>query len=205
MIVLAVAAFAAAFFGAAGWAGTIAADALCANRTPFDDGPQPVAYAPWHIAAAAACVGAGVALHGAAGVHLLLPAFVTFALAGCTAADLRCGILPDALTLGPLAVVVAAGAAAHDTSPALGAFALFVPFAFGAVLSRGRGMGWGDVKLAALGGALLGARDATLAFLLAALAAYVIARRTGGVRRPVAFGPYLAASIAATLATVRTL
>jgi prepilin signal peptidase PulO-like enzyme (type II secretory pathway) len=61
-------------------------------------------------------------------------------------------------------------------------------------------MGWGDVKLAALGGALLGARDATLAFTCAGLAAYFVARRGGTTRRPIAFGPYLATSILAAVA-----
>ena len=77
--------------------------------------------------------------------------------------------------------------------------------AIAALASRGRGMGWGDVKLAALGGALLGVADATLAYFVAAAVAYVIARRTAGVRRPIAFGPYLAASIAVTLTIVRTI
>jgi len=73
-----------------------------------------------------------------------------------------------------------------------------------ALVTRGRGMGWGDAKLAALGGALLGAADATLAFMFAAVAAYVVARLTGGLRNVIAFGPYLATSIAASLALMRT-
>ena len=76
-------------------------------------------------------------------------------------------------------------------------------------MSRGRGMGWGDAKLAALGGALLGAREAALAFMLAAVAAAVIARRAACARdiapRPIAFGPYLAAAIVAMLPLVRNI
>ena len=41
--------------------------------------------------------------------------------------------------------------------------------------------------------------------MLAAVAAYAVARSTGGLRRPIAFGPYLAASIAATLSITRTI
>jgi prepilin signal peptidase PulO-like enzyme (type II secretory pathway) len=63
-------------------------------------------------------------------------------------------------------------------------------------------MGWGDVKLAALGGALLGAQDATLAFLVAGGAAYVVAHRGKRAGKPIAFGPYLAVSIVATLAAL---
>ena len=72
-------------------------------------------------------------------------------------------------------------------------------------------MGWGDAKLAALGGALLGAREAALAFMFAAIAAAVIARRSNGMRlagampRPIAFGPYLAAAIVAMLPLVRNI
>jgi prepilin signal peptidase PulO-like enzyme (type II secretory pathway) len=74
-----------------------------------------------------------------------------------------------------------------------------LPFALAATLSRGRGMGWGDVKLAALGGALLGAPAATLAFVLAALAAYAGSRFAGDRARPIAFAPYLAGGIAVVL------
>jgi leader peptidase (prepilin peptidase)/N-methyltransferase len=192
-------------FAGAGWAGALVGERLCAGRAPYDDGPQPIAFGRAPFAAIGACIGVALALHADTPDHLAVLLVVTFALAGGAAADLICGALPDLLTVGPLVLVVAAGAASHDWAPALGATLVAVPFAVAATLSRGRGMGWGDVKLAALGGALLGVADAALAFMLAALAAYVIARRTVGVRRPIAFGPYLAASIAASLTIVRTI
>ena len=190
-------------FAAAGWAGARVAEKLCAGRTPYDDGPAAIAPGRLPFAVAGACIGLALGLHGEPLASLTLLLFVVLALAGCTAADLACGVLPDVLTLAPLGLVLGVGALAHDGTPALSATFVALPFAAAALLSRGRGMGWGDVKLAALGGALLGAREATLAFMLAALAAYAIARFTGGTRRPVAFGPYLAASIAATLVVVR--
>ncbi len=192
-------------FAAAGWTGAVIAQALCAGRTPYDDGPVPIVVGRWPFAAVAGCIGFAIALRGEPPAQLAVLAFVVLALAGCTAADLACGALPDALTLIPLAVVVAFGALTHDWMPALGAAFVALPFAVCALLSRGRGMGWGDVKLAALGGALLGARGAAFAFTIAAVAAYVVARATGGVRRPVAFGPYLAGSIAATLSFTRSI
>jgi leader peptidase (prepilin peptidase)/N-methyltransferase len=194
----------AALFAAAGWCGAAIAAVLCAGRTPYAGGPAPIAARPWQFAAVAGCVGLAVALRGESPAQLALLAFVVLALAGCSAADLACGALPDALTLIPLAVVIVFGAFRHDWTPALGAAFVALPFAASALLSGGRGMGWGDVKLAALGGALLGTRGAVLAFTLAALAGYVVARAGGGVRRPIAFGPYLAASIAATLTLTRT-
>jgi prepilin signal peptidase PulO-like enzyme (type II secretory pathway) len=192
-------------FAGAGWGGARAGELLCAGRTPYDDGPSPVAFGRIPFAVIGGCIGLALALHGETPVHLAVLLVVTLALAGGAAADLLCGALPDVLTVGPLVLVVAAGAASHDWAPALGATLVAVPFAVAAVVSGGRGMGWGDVKLAALGGALLGVADAALAFMLSALAAYVIARRSGGVRRPIAFGPYLAASIAASLTLVRTI
>jgi len=196
---------AAALFGAAGWGGTLVAELLCAGRAPFADGPAPVAFARWPFALAGAAIGFALAAQGEPPARLALLVFVMLALAGCCAADLSRGLLPDPLTLVPLAVVAGAGAVVHDWAPLLSAALVFVPFALAAAVSRGRGMGWGDAKLAALGGALLGAREAAFAFMLAALAAAVIARRTSGMRRPIAFGPYLAAAIVAMLPLVRNI
>jgi len=61
-------------------------------------------------------------------------------------------------------------------------------------------MGWGDVKLAALGGALVGMGGIALAVVLASAAAFAVGVTGGRARRPIAFGPYLAASIGASLA-----
>ncbi len=60
-------------------------------------------------------------------------------------------------------------------------------------------MGWGDVKLAAFGGALVGIGGITFAVTLAAAAAYFVFAVTGRARRPIAFGPYLAVAIGAFL------
>jgi prepilin signal peptidase PulO-like enzyme (type II secretory pathway) len=196
---------AAVLFGAAGWGGTLVAELLCAGRAPFEDGPAPVAFARWPFALAGAGIGLALAAQGASPARLALLVFVLLALAGCCAADLSCGLLPDPLTLVPLAVVAGAGAVTHDWAPLISAALVGIPFALAAAFSRGRGMGWGDVKLTALGGALLGAREAAFAFMLAALAAAVIARRTTGARRPIAFGPYLAAAIVAMLPLVRNI
>jgi prepilin signal peptidase PulO-like enzyme (type II secretory pathway) len=198
------AALTALLFALAGYAGAVLAEALCAGAQPYDDGPLPVAVGRIPLAVGAACAGLVFALRGTSPAQLAVLLPVVLALAGCAAADLRCGLLPDPLTLLPLAGIVGLGAFAHDWTPALGAAFVALPFAACALLTRGRGMGWGDVKLAALGGALLGAGGATLAFGLAALAAFAMARLGGALRRPIAFGPYLAASIAATLTFTRT-
>ncbi|HEY0394565.1 MAG TPA: prepilin peptidase [Candidatus Elarobacter sp.] len=191
-------------FAGAAFAGVLIAEAWCAGRRPYADGPASVRVGRMPFAVAGGCIGLALASQAAPPPAVALLVVVVLALAGCAAADFSCGALPDAFTLPPLALIIAVGAFAHDWAPAFGSAFIAAPFALAALLSRGRGMGWGDVKLAALGGALLGGADATLAYLLAAVAAYVVARRTAGVRRPIAFGPYLAASIAAMLPLVRT-
>lgn len=195
-------AFAAALFAAAAWGGTLAAHELCSGRVSHADGPEPVRFARWPFAAAGAAIGIALVLHGEPPARLALLAFAVLCLAGCAAADFACGMLPDLLTLAPLAVTVATALAAGDVGTPAAALLVALPFAGTALVTRGRGMGWGDVKLAALGGALLGAFDATVAFTVAALLAYLLARRSGRTRAPIAFGPYLAGSIAATLAAV---
>ena len=189
-------------FAAAAWTGMLLAETLCVDRKPAEDGPQPIAFKRWPFIVCAAALGAVVGLQGVSPFHAGICTIAVLALAGCTAADLSCGLLPDVLTLGPLGVVVACGIALHSWSPAIGALVVFAPFAAIAIFSKGRGMGWGDVKLAAFGGAFLGVRGATLAFVLAAIAAYVVARRSGHSKQPIAFGPYLAGSIATVSVTI---
>jgi prepilin signal peptidase PulO-like enzyme (type II secretory pathway) len=77
-----------------------------------------------------------------------------------------------------------------------------IPFAIMAWRTKGLGLGWGDVKLVALGGALLGMQTAILAFALAAVAAILIARIQRRTSEPLAFGPYLVTAIALPLAMV---
>lgn len=193
-VVLAVAGFA-----AAAWLGMRVGSMLCADRTPFADGPAAVRVRPGIVMLAMGAVGAAAALHGSGPWQLVTIGLVASALAGCVAADCACGIVPDALTLVPLAGLVAAFGLRGDPGPLLAAGLVALPFAFAATLSHGRGMGWGDVKLAALGGALLGARGATAALVIACVVAYAWSRFAGGRTRPIAFAPYLVGGIAVVL------
>ncbi|MBV8644696.1 MAG: prepilin peptidase [Candidatus Eremiobacteraeota bacterium] len=179
----------------AAWSGAILGELACEGRAPFADGPAPVAYARGHFALGGLVAGVLANALGADVAQLALLTLAILVLAACSAADLRCGQIPDACSLGGLVLVVGLGAFANDAAPALGALVIGIPFALAAAATRGRAIGWGDVKVAALGGALLGAGNATLAFALAAAAAYLVARRMRTRRRPIAFGPFLAASI----------
>ncbi len=205
MLALILGVFAAALFAAAGWLGTLLSEALYGTLLPEADGPAAIAVPAWTFIAASACLGFFVGFRGEPPVHIAILLLTALSLTVCAATDFRAGMIPDLFSLGPLAVVLAVSAVQRDWSPLLGAVFVFVPFAALALLSKGRGMGWGDVKLAVLGGALVGMIGMTLAVALASLTAYFVGRTGGRSRQPVAFGPYLAASIGAALALWSTL
>ncbi len=184
------------FFGIAGFVGVLLAGTVKAER--FEDGPAPSQPPiPW-ILAGCAIVGALVAMHGDAAQMAIL-ALVVCALAAIWCTDVRFGIIPDAFTLGPLAIILFIALLRQQPWPFIYAAAAFVPFAITAAVSKGRGMGWGDVKLAALGGAILGAQLALIAFSGGCLAAVFYAFIRGRQTQPIAFGPYLACAIAVAI------
>ncbi len=115
-------------------------------------------------------------------------------------ADVELGIIPDVFTLAPLAALLLAAGLSGHWFVAIVAIIPALPFAVLAWRSGGIGLGWGDVKLAALGGPLIGMQGALIAFALGCVAAVIVARVRGVSGKPVAFGPYLATAIAIPLA-----
>jgi leader peptidase (prepilin peptidase) / N-methyltransferase len=119
--------------------------------------------------------------------------------------DLRCWLLPDALTL-PLVVAGLVAAAcldpadltAYAAGAALGYLGLRIVGWIYRLLRGGEGVGQGDAKLLAASGAWLGAAALPQVILLAASTALVAAlglRLAGvrlGARTPLPFGPFLA-------------
>jgi leader peptidase (prepilin peptidase)/N-methyltransferase len=192
-------AFGAALFGLAGWLGVLVAQTWYGTLEREADGPPAGAIPTWVFVAAPACLGAIVGVRGALPLQVALLIVAVIALTVCAATDVRMGMIPDAFTLGPLIVVLAVAALERVWMPLFGALFAFVPFAVIAAVSRGRGMGWGDVKLAALGGALVGMGGITLAVAMASLAVCIVGVVSDRARRPIAFGPYLAASIGVAL------
>ena len=181
------------FFGVAGYVGVLLGGTIKAE--PYEDGPAPSQPPiPW-IIAGCAVIGAFIATHVTQPDQIILYAIVLCALAAIWCTDARYGIVPDVFTLGPLALILFIALLHGQPLPFLYAAIPFVPFAVMAIVSKGRGLGWGDVKLAALGGAVLGIQTALLAFsagcLVAVVYAYVRGRRT----EPIAFAPYLACAI----------
>ena len=210
MILLVVLA-AAVGFAAAAALGIVAARFVCADVQAFPDGPAPVSIPVRLIVIGSAVLGAIAAARGMSPGPLAFIALAFGLLAAIWASDVTAGIIPDVFTLFPLGAIVLATVAAffvhRITGPALGVLFIAilvpaVPFAFVAWRSRGLSLGWGDVKLAALGGPLLGLQASLLAFSVGCLAAVVVARVRHTGNTAIAFGPYLAAAIAVPLAVV---
>ena len=181
------------FFGLASYVGILLAGTISA--TPFDDGPVPAQPPLLGIAAGAALVGTLLAQHPNGAEHMVIYAIVVCALSAIWCTDVRYGIVPDAFTLVPLALLLGIALVERDPWPFISAAVAFAPFAGMAIVSKGRGMGWGDAKLAALGGAVLGGETALVAFAGGALVAAIYAYARGRRKEVIAFAPYLAGAI----------
>lgn len=186
--------------GAAGACGIVAANAVLPTLHRFEDAPPAVDFPPAALIAGAAVIGAVSGARMPPLDLLVLTAIVLVALVAIWRCDAKTGIIPDVFSLPALGLVILYCLLHRQWMVVVAAAVLFIPFAILAAISKGRGMGWGDAKLAALGGALLGIGPATVAFVLAsfvaALAAWLKYRKRNA---QVAMGPYLVAAIAATL------
>ncbi|GAC1498461.1 MAG: hypothetical protein NVS1B2_21460 [Vulcanimicrobiaceae bacterium] len=172
---------------------------LCAGIEPFDDGPTPGTPPSRALVAGATLLGAALAWRDPAWPTLGIAVVIVASLVAVWYSDVRCGIVLDSFTLGPLALVIGLGLARGSALPLVSALVVAAPFAVAAYLSHGRGMGWGDVKLVALGAAALGFATAVLAFAVAGVIAVAIAVVRGRRSEPIAFAPYLAGAIAVAL------
>jgi prepilin signal peptidase PulO-like enzyme (type II secretory pathway) len=187
------------FFGTAGYLGVLLGNAFADRLSPLADGPPQEQPPLTLLIIGCAAIGALITPHAAAHAQLVLIAVVCVALVAVWVTDARRGIVPDVFTLGPLGIMLLVALWQHQWVLFVSAAVPFVPFAIAAHLSRGRGMGWGDVKLVALGGAVLGAQVAILAFGLACLAAVGVNYARGRKRGIIAFAPYLATAIAVAI------
>lgn len=189
----------ASFFGTAAFTGTLLGSACADGIEALDGAPAPKKPPIAAIVTGGAALGAIVTQLGMTPLHLVLLAVLCASLAAIWVTDSRRGVVPDAFTLVPLLAAAACAVWEHHWWLPISACIIFIPFAAAAALSRGRGMGWGDVKLVALGGAVLGAQLAIPAIALACLAAGGINILRGRRREAVALAPYLTAAIAIAL------
>lgn len=187
-------------FGCAAFLVVQLSAALCAKIVPFDDGPRPGKPPTVALVSGATFIGAILAMHDFSIPALGVFAVLVVSLVACWYSDVRCGIVPDYFTLIPLVIVIGVGLVGHNLAPLFSAVIVMLPFALAALFSRGRGMGWGDVKLVALGAAVLGLQTSVLAFAAACLLAVIIAAVRRRRSEPIAFVPYLASAIAVALA-----
>lgn len=191
---------AALVYGCLAWFGAMLSVRVCRDIARLPDGP-PAGKPPvmWLIAGAAA-IGAALALHSVPAFQLLAAGLICMVLVAAWCSDVAYGIVPDAFTVVPLAALLALAIATKSWWLIASALVPVFPFGLAAVASKGRGMGWGDVKLVALGGALLGMQVAVGAFALACLVAVSVYKLRGVQAGPIAFAPYLAAAIGLGLA-----
>lgn len=189
-------------FAAFAYAGALAALTYWAAVPHLDGSPQPQSPPVTILVCAAGIIGAVCAVHGAPTGTLAIVGAMVAVLTAIWCVDITRGIVPDALTLVPLAALVVAGLLTGRWYVVLAAAVPAIPFAIMAWRTKGLGLGWGDVKLVALGGALLGMQTAILAFALAAVGAILVARIRRQTTEPLAFGPYLVTAIALPLALV---
>jgi prepilin signal peptidase PulO-like enzyme (type II secretory pathway) len=188
-----------AAFGASAWFGMLLGEAISGGREPSPEGPATVAPPAVLFAACGAVTGASIVMHGFAPLQVITLAILVLALAAAAAANLSGGIVPDAVTLVPLAAILLSSVLQARYAPLLSAVLITFPLALVAALSPGRGLSWGDVKLGALGAAILGASGVLVAFIAAAFTAFVASRLAPSAGKPIALAPYIVLGIAVAL------
>jgi prepilin signal peptidase PulO-like enzyme (type II secretory pathway) len=199
-MVLFTAAFVALLYGCAAFLAVQLSAVVCKTIVPFDDGPKPGRPPTAMLIGGAAAIGAALVIRDGLNVpHLGFAALLVVSLVAAWYADVLTGIVPDWFTLVPMGLIVVLGLFTHEYCRLIAAAITAAPFAAAALISRGRGMGWGDVKLAALGGVALGWQPMIPFFASACLVASAVALIRRRKDEPIAFAPYLAGAIGVAL------
>lgn len=179
-----------AFFPAAAYAAIEVGKGICRDVEPFLDGPDLGDPPITAIYICSAIVGVMLAVHHMPIWLLASTAVFNGCLVGSWYCDVRCGIVPDWFTLPPLSALLLYGVVSQHYWLLIMAVLLFIPFAVQAYISKGLGMGWGDTKLVAFGGALLG-QKAFIATIAACVAVVIYGKIAKNMERPIVFGPFL--------------
>ena len=170
---------------------------LLIPRLPVvDDGPERIAIPWWIPVGVAVLLGGLLVMRGAPLMFVGYSALAVIPLTAALYTDFHTGLVPDYFTVLPLLIVLGAAAYQREWIVFIAAIIAFVPFGAAALLSRGRGMGWGDAKLAAFGGALIGIPQTLLAFGIATFVATAVsAIRYRSKSQPISFAPYLVLAV----------
>ena len=140
-------------------------------------------------------VGAIVGLRETDPLHLLGLSLVVVSLIALVRCDVRAHWTPPWLSLVPLGGICGLALLQHAYWVPISAFLVSLPFASIALMTKGTGMSWSDVRVAALGTSLLGLFPAVIAFSAAALLSAFV---QWGLRRSssIQMAPYLVGATA---------
>jgi prepilin signal peptidase PulO-like enzyme (type II secretory pathway) len=180
--------------------GVVAAEFLAQREPVLDDGPPRSDLHPVWALVLMLAIGVALLFRHATPLQYAVISLAAVPLIAAWYVDARTGIVPDWCTLAPLAVVLLVIIRTGHWVSLLSAAVIFIPFGVAAWLSKGRGMGWGDVKLATFCATLIGMTAALPAFAVACLAATGVAYRRDRGKTPIAFGPYLVVATFVALA-----
>jgi prepilin signal peptidase PulO-like enzyme (type II secretory pathway) len=191
--------FTACVFGGAAYAGVglsrlVVQHVTCLATQPGKPEPRLV-----YFVAGAALFGLALDLRGMDVQSLAMAAVLGVFFVACWHSAIAYGAMPDLFILVPLGAIVLSSLVTQNWPVLFSIFAVFAPVALLAYLSKGANLGWDDAKLAALGGAILGAEAALVSFAAAGVAAVVVAWLRKQTRHPIAFGPYLISAVALSL------
>jgi len=186
-------------YGCAATCGVVLAYFICSRLTRLEGGPAPVRLPPAVPIAVFAVLGMFLAARQGQISQLGIVALLGVPFIGAWYSDARTGIIPDVFTLIPLAIVAVGVFLNHTWWVAISGAVVFAAFALAALFSKGRGMGWGDAKLATLAGTVLGLQSSLLALGVACFAATLVSVIRNRGTQPIAFAPYIVVTVLITI------
>ena len=155
---------------------------------------------PILIVSACAIAGALTGMAESHPLHLLGLSFVLVSLVALIRCDIRTHWTPPWLALAPLGCICAVAIFEHVYAVPISALLVSLPFASVALVTKGTGMSWSDVRVAALGTSLIGLFPAVIAYsaagLLVAFVQWTLHRRTSVPLAPYLIGATAVAAIA---------
>ncbi len=183
-------------FASAAWFGYALADMVIARQTGEKYGDVK----PLPLVIICLFAGALVGLRGIDPLHLLGLSIVVVSLIAIVRCDIRIRWTPPWLSLVPLGAICALAILQHAYWVPASALLVCLPFASIALMTKGAGMSWSDVRVAALGTSLLGLFPAIIAFaaatLLSAFVQWGLRRRSAIQMAPYLVGATAVASLA---------